>query len=90
MEDAEENWLTSMDLAESPALDRYITCVYVAIIALPMGVGDIVPVTTAERVLCIWMMLIGGSIYAYVALACWPDRCCAVANTQQHVGRSDT
>lgn len=64
MEDAEENWLTSMDLQDSPAFDRYVTCVYVAIIALPMGVGDIVPVTTAERVLCIWMMLIGGSIYA--------------------------
>ena len=64
MEGAEENWLTSMDLQDSPAFDRYVTCVYVAIIALPMGVGDIVPVTTAERVLCIWMMLIGGSIYA--------------------------
>lgn len=79
MEDAEENWLTSMDLAESPALDRYITCVYVAIIALPMGVGDIVPVTTAERVLCIWMMLIGGSIYAYVTrarLLARPMLCC--------------
>ena len=66
MEDASHDWLDEFGLEGTPAVDRYVACVYVAIIALPMGVGDITPVTTTERVLCIWMMLIGGSIYAYV------------------------
>lgn len=66
LENAEENWLTSVDLHDTAPGDKYVACIYVAIIALPMGVGDIVPVTTAERVLCIAIMLIGGSIYAYV------------------------
>lgn len=75
LESAPDNWIRSVfddgdtegreDEATAP-FDLYMSCVYVAIIALPMGVGDIVPVTTAERVLCIAMMLIGGSIYAYV------------------------
>mmetsp|Transcript_47020 Transcript_47020/g.112706 ORF Transcript_47020/g.112706 Transcript_47020/m.112706 type:complete len:721 (+) Transcript_47020:374-2536(+) len=75
LEEADDNWIRSVfddgdseireDHVQAP-FDLYMSCVYVAIIALPMGVGDIVPVTTAERVLCIAMMLIGGSIYAYV------------------------
>lgn len=46
---------------------QYITALYWSVMTLTtIGYGDVAPVTLGEQCLCIFAMLLGGSIYAYV------------------------
>ena len=46
---------------------QYVTALYWSVMTLTtIGYGDVAPVTLGEQCLCIFAMLLGGSIYAYV------------------------
>ena len=59
-----QNWMTEYPYV---AGSEYITALYWSVMTLTtIGYGDVAPVTPGEQVLCIFAMLLGGSIYAYV------------------------
>merc|ERR1719331_1663761 len=67
IEDAEENWITSGGFEKYNTFDSYIASWYFSVMTMStIGYGDISPVTSAERIVCSLMMLIGAGIYAYV------------------------
>lgn len=58
------NWMTEYDYVSA---SEYITALYWSVMTLTtIGYGDVAPVTLGEQCLCIFAMLLGGSIYAYV------------------------
>eukprot|EP00937_MAST-01D_sp_MAST-1D-sp2_P004838 g4838.t1 len=67
----EQNWLNAHlggeAAARAPASERYVVCLYFALMTLStVGYGDVVAVTTAERVFCVLLFLCGGALWAYV------------------------
>jgi len=75
IEDAESNWVksTTVDSYENllsegvSTFDKYTASWYFSVMTMStIGYGDISPVTSAERIVCSFMMLIGAGIYAYV------------------------
>lgn len=58
------NWMTVYEFVAQPA---YFTALYWSVMTLTtIGYGDVAPVTLGEQLICIFAMLLGGSIYAYV------------------------
>jgi len=75
IEDAPANWVKSTSVASYSSLDdpgvttydKYVASWYFSVMTMStIGYGDISPVTSAERIVCCLMMLIGAGIYAYV------------------------
>lgn len=75
IEDADANWIKSTGVDSYGSLedsgvttyDKYIASWYFSVMTMStIGYGDISPVTSAERIVCSLMMLIGAGIYAYV------------------------
>jgi len=75
IEDADANWVkstgvdsySSLDDAGVTTYDKYIASWYFSVMTMStIGYGDISPVTSAERIVCSLMMLVGAGIYAYV------------------------
>jgi len=69
------NWVKSttvdsydnLESAGVSTYDKYIASWYFSVMTMStIGYGDISPVTSAERIVCSLMMLIGAGIYAYV------------------------
>ena len=64
--DDEESWMDHYNLGDD-TVENYISSLYWAVMTLTtIGYGDILPRTTAERIVCIIGMMIGGGVYAYV------------------------
>jgi len=75
IEDAPANWIksctvdsySSLEASGVTTYDKYIASWYFSVMTMStIGYGDISPVTSAERIVCSLMMLIGAGIYAYV------------------------
>eukprot|EP01029_Cantina_marsupialis_P007032 TRINITY_DN1775_c0_g1_i1.p1 TRINITY_DN1775_c0_g1~~TRINITY_DN1775_c0_g1_i1.p1 ORF type:complete len:879 (+),score=198.96 TRINITY_DN1775_c0_g1_i1:366-3002(+) len=63
-----DNWVASYGLVNpDDILDVYFAALYWSVMTLTtIGFGDIVAVTTLERLMAVVCMLIGGSMYAYI------------------------
>lgn len=60
-------WIYAMDLNESAALDQYVTALYWAITTLTTtGYGDIVPISTNERIYVITIMILSAGVFSYL------------------------
>ena len=63
------NWMAnyrSGELASAPSFSKYVLALYWATVSLTtMGYGDVVPVTTRERMLCILVALCGSLIFSF-------------------------
>lgn len=75
IEDADVNWVKSntvdgFDSLESEGVtlfDKYIISWYFSVMTMStIGYGDMNAVTTTERIVCCFMMLLGAGVYAYV------------------------
>lgn len=75
IENADANWIKSTGVDSYSSLeddgvslyDKYVASWYFSVMTMStIGYGDISPVTSAERIVCSLMMLIGAGIYAYV------------------------
>ena len=70
MEGASKSWLTNAsvddsDLVDRSLFDQYVASLYFSTATMTtMGYGDIAPVTTVERVVANFIMLVGALIYA--------------------------
>ena len=59
-------WIKGVPLAEATLTDQYVSALYFALTTmLTLGYGDIVPVTSSERIYTIFMMLLGGGVFGY-------------------------
>lgn len=60
-------WVYAMDLSDSGVLDRYVTALYWAITTLTTtGYGDIVPISTIERIYVITIMILSAGVFSYL------------------------
>jgi len=61
------SWLERSDLEGASFKDRYVASLYFAITTmLTVGYGDIIPVNANERVISIFMMILGGGVFGYL------------------------
>lgn len=61
-----ETWLTRKGIVDSPWYDRYIASNYFAVSTMiTVGYGDIVPVTTGEKLTCVVVMIMASGVFAY-------------------------
>jgi len=61
------SWLEMTDLEGATFKDRYVASLYFAITTmLTVGYGDIIPVNANERVISIFMMILGGGVFGYL------------------------
>jgi len=75
VEEASNSWVVqttvdSFSTLESDGVttvDKYVASWYFAVMTMStIGYGDISPVTSTERIICNFMMLVGAGIYAYI------------------------
>jgi len=60
-------WVYAKDLSDSEVLDRYVTALYWAITTLTTtGYGDIVPISTEERIYVITIMILSAGVFSYL------------------------
>lgn len=65
-QDSGDSWLTRYDINTQSLYDRYVASMYWSIATMiTVGFGDIVPATTAERLVAIVAMLSGCVLFAY-------------------------
>lgn len=65
--DESENWVKKYGVDTLPTGEIYVVALYWAVMTMStIGYGDVVPATTAERVVATFGMLIGASIFAYI------------------------
>jgi hypothetical protein len=65
---SEDNWLYAYNpkLMDAPVWERYTVSLYWAIITIStMGYGDVLPVTSTERVFSVAVALIGAVVFSY-------------------------
>jgi len=65
---SEENWLYAYDpkMMDAPVWERYTVSLYWAIITIStMGYGDVLPVTSTERIFSVAVALIGAVVFSY-------------------------
>ena len=60
------SWLDGSLLASESASQQYVAALYFAVMTMmTVGYGDIIPVTTGERLFAIFVMLLGGGMFGY-------------------------
>ena len=65
--DGVNNWISALHLTDSATLDKYVTALYWAITTLTTtGYGDIVPISTNERIYAITIMILSAGIFSYL------------------------
>lgn len=66
MDEDENNWYILGGLQNSGVGEKYLASVEFALMAMVMGYGDYSPASTSERVVAVILMIMAGSVYAYV------------------------
>jgi len=61
-----ETWLTRFHVVDAPWYDRYIAANYFAVSTMiTVGYGDLVPITTTEKLTCVVVMILSSGVFAY-------------------------
>jgi potassium voltage-gated channel Eag-related subfamily H protein 7 len=66
MGENENNWYLMADLELSGVGDKYLASIEFSLMAMVMGYGDFTPANSSERTVAVILMILGGSVYAYV------------------------